>query len=130
MRYTYPAIFHPAKEGGYNIEFPDLPGCLSQGETIDECIFMAADAAAGWLCDREDRNQNVIKPSIGYRSDDSADIVTLISVDTNIYRAQNDNRVVKKTLTIPNWLNEKALEAHLNFSSVLQDGLKRHLGLG
>jgi predicted RNase H-like HicB family nuclease len=129
MRYTYPAIFRPAKEGGYCIEFPDLPGCFSQGETIDECMFMSADAASMWLCDREDNKQGFIKPSIGLRSENPDDIVTLISVDTNAYRAQNDNRVIKKTLTIPNWLNEKAIEAHLNFSSVLQDGLKRHLGL-
>jgi predicted RNase H-like HicB family nuclease len=129
MRYTYPAVFHPAKEGGYWIEFPDLKDVFSQGETINECMTMAADALAVWLCDREDKKLKPAKPSIGYKSNNAEDIVTLIAADTDIYRARNDKRVVKKTLTIPNWLNEKALEAHLNFSSVLQEGIKRHLRL-
>ncbi|MDR0974075.1 MAG: type II toxin-antitoxin system HicB family antitoxin [Ruminococcus sp.] len=129
MRYTYPAVFHPAKEGGYWIDFPDLPGCFSQGETIDECMDMSLDAASIWLCAREDNKLEAVKPSIGYKSLIPDEIVTLISVDTNTYRAANDNRAVKKTLTLPNWLNEKAVEAHLNFSSILQDGIKRSLGL-
>ncbi|MDR0987515.1 MAG: type II toxin-antitoxin system HicB family antitoxin [Ruminococcus sp.] len=129
MRYTYPAVFHPAKEGGYWIEFPDLPDCFSQGETIDECMIMSADAASIWLCNREDNRLPAVTPSTRYKSENPEDIVTLISVDTNAYRAANDNRIIKKTLTIPNWLNEKALDAHLNFSSVLQEGIKRSLGL-
>jgi predicted RNase H-like HicB family nuclease len=129
MKYTYPAVFHPAKEGGYWIEFPDLPDVFSQGETIEECIEMASDALAMWLVDNEDRKLDAAPPTIGYKSPHEEDIVTLISADTNSYRAKNDNRVIKKTLTLPNWLNEKALEAHLNFSHVLQEGIKRHLRL-
>jgi predicted RNase H-like HicB family nuclease len=129
MRYTYPAVFHPAKEGGYWIEFPDLKDVFSQGETIDECMKMSADALAAWLVDNEDRKLTPAKPTISFKSENSEDIVTLIAADTNLYRAQNDNRVIKKTLTIPNWLNEKAIEAHLNFSSVLQEGIKQHLRL-
>jgi predicted RNase H-like HicB family nuclease len=129
MKYTYPAVFHTAKEGGYWIEMPDLDGCFSQGEDINECIFMAEYAASIWLCDREDRKLEQINPSIGYKSDNPDDIVTLIQIDTTAYRIKESNRAVKKTLTIPNWLNEKALEAHINFSSVLQEGLKKQLGL-
>jgi predicted RNase H-like HicB family nuclease len=129
MKYTYPAVFHPAKEGGYWIEFPDLADVYSQGETIDECIMMSEDALAMWLSDREDKDFTFISPSINYKSDNPEDIVTLILADTDKYRAKIDNRAIKKTLTIPNWLNEKALEAHLNFSSVLQEGIKKHLGL-
>jgi predicted RNase H-like HicB family nuclease len=130
MKYTYPAVFHPAKEGGYSIEFPDLDGCFSQGETIEECLFMAEDAASIWLCGNEDNHLPAVSPSpYNYKTSDPNDIVSIIAVDTDAYRRLSDNRAVKKTLSIPNWLNEKAIEAHLNFSSVLQDGLKRQLGI-
>ncbi|MDR0991578.1 MAG: type II toxin-antitoxin system HicB family antitoxin [Ruminococcus sp.] len=130
MKYAYPAVLHPAKEGGYWVEFPDLDGCFSQGETIDESIFMAEDAASIWLCGQEDNRLPAVSPSsYNYKSSDPNDIVTVIRIDTDEYRKKSDNRAVKKTLSIPNWLNEKALAAHINFSAVLQDGLKRQLGI-
>jgi predicted RNase H-like HicB family nuclease len=130
MKYTYPAVFHPAKEGGFWIEFPDLDGCFSQGETIDECLFMAEDAASIWLCSNEDNRLPAVAPSpLNYKTDDPNGIVSIIAIDTDAYRRKNDNRAVKKTLSIPGWLNEKAIAAHLNFSAVLQDGLKRQLGI-
>src|SRR3989304_3264093 len=47
--YTYPAVFEPAEEGGYIVSFPALPGCVTQGETLDEARAMAADALQGYL---------------------------------------------------------------------------------
>jgi predicted RNase H-like HicB family nuclease len=130
MKYEYPAIIHPAKEGGFWVDFPDLDGCFTQGETIEECIFMATDAASIWLCGHEDNRLPAVPPSpLNYESRVENGIISIIHVDTDSYRRQNDNRAVKKTLSIPNWLNEKAMAAHLNFSAVLQEGLKRQLGI-
>ena len=53
MKYVYPAVFHAEPEGGYTISFPDIEGCLSQGETIQECCEMAEDALTLMLWDME-----------------------------------------------------------------------------
>lgn len=42
-------VVHEAEEGGYWAEVPVLPGCASQGETMDELIANIRDAIAGWL---------------------------------------------------------------------------------
>jgi predicted RNase H-like HicB family nuclease len=44
---SYIALLHPAEEGGYWVEFPDFPGCATQGDTLDEARAMAEDALAG-----------------------------------------------------------------------------------
>lgn len=48
---TYYAVFHVAEEGGYSVEVPDLPGCISEGDTLAEAIDMITDAASGWVLD-------------------------------------------------------------------------------
>jgi predicted RNase H-like HicB family nuclease len=129
MNYRYPAVFSPYKDV-YTVRFPDLKGCNTFGKDMDEAVKMAEDAAALWLCDREERKLPPIEPyKLNPKSDNPDDTVMVINIDTDSYRRQNDNRAVKKTLSIPNWLNEKALAAHINFSAVLQDGLKRQLGI-
>jgi post-segregation antitoxin (ccd killing protein) len=75
------------------------------------------------------RNPPVSSSPYDYRTEDPNGFVAIVQVDTDAYRRLHDNRAVKKTLSIPNWLNERATAAHLNFSAVLQDGLKRQLGI-
>jgi hypothetical protein len=97
---------------------------------MNEAVKMAEDAASIWLCDREDRKlPPILSDNDSYNIENPGDKVVNIIIDTDEYRKKNDNRTVKKTLSIPNWLNEKALAAHINFSAVLQDGLKRQLGI-
>ena len=130
MRYVYPAIFHPEEEGGFSVYFPDIKRGATQGETIAECIEMAEDFLCLSLYAMEEEKQ-VIPNSTSMKDvkAGSEDIVTLISVDTNDYRRFYENKLVKKTLNIPYWLNTKAEMANINFSQVLQKALKAELNL-
>jgi len=50
MKLSYPAIFYPWDEGGgYTVEVPDLPGCVTEGASLAEAIRMGVEAASGWI---------------------------------------------------------------------------------
>ena len=119
MKYAYPAIFREESDGLYSVEFPDLEGCFTSGETLPDAIEMAEDALCLMLYDMEEDGETIPAPS------NPKDIV--VSDDTLEYRKLYNNKSVKKTLTIPAWLNTMAERADLNFSSVLQDALKLRL---
>lgn len=122
----YPAIFHP-EETGYSVSVPDIDGCFSEGDTLEEAIEMVADAIG--LC-LEDCDENFPQPSNPVDiQHDPGDFVSLVSFDALAYRKKHDTRAVKKTLTIPSWLNAAAEEQHINFSGVLQEALKERLNI-
>lgn len=129
MKYNFPAVFHAEAEGGYSISFPDVPGCYSQGETVQECCEMAEDALNLMLWEMEENNQPIPAPApikdIQSRYPD--DIVTLVKADTLAYRELYDTKAVKKTLSIPRWLDTLAQERRINFSNVLQQALMKEL---
>ena len=129
MKYVYPAIFSKEKDG-YAIEFPDIEGCYSCGEDLQDGIMMAEDALALKLYEYEKENLSIPAPS-----DRSAfkvkenEFVNYIACDTIEYQKRNNNKAVKKTLTIPEWLNEAAMARNINFSAILQEALKSKLGI-
>jgi len=130
MKYIYPAIFTPEPEGGYGVAFPDLPGCVTCGGSLADAMDMGRDALAMWLCDAEDKHEPIPAASkISEVNHDDGSFVSLVDVDTIEYRRETENRAVKKTLTIPSWLNAYAEKAGLNFSQLLQDALKERLGI-
>lgn len=128
-KYVYPAVFAPDHEvGGYCIRFPDINGCISEGDTLAQAIEMAQDALCLMLYGFEQDNIPLPLPSdIATVSHDADEFVTLISCDTLQYRKFFDNKAVKKTLSIPSWLNDMAERNNVNFSSVLQNALKQQL---
>lgn len=126
MRYVYPAVF--TKENGqYLVSVPDLPGCHTFGDDLNEAIEMARDAISMWLCVTEDKGEEVPEPTLNLAIDNG--IVSLIDVDTIAYRKQTDNRAIKKTLSIPSWLNYEAEKANINFSQILQNALMEQLNI-
>ena len=128
MKYVYPAIFSPEIDGGYSIHFPDIRCGASQAESIEECIDMAQDFLCLALYNMEKDSSFIPHPSdIREISSNKNDIVTLISVDTDAYHRFYDNKLIKKTLNIPSWLNEQAEAANINFSQTLQKALKEEL---
>lgn len=132
MKLIYPACFYPCEDGGYTVVFPDLPGCVTEGDTLSEAIDMAIDAASGWLLTSVEENASLPKASevknvIPNEYDNG--FVSVISIDLDEYSKKYGDRAVKKTLTIPAWLNTMAEEKHINFSAVLQEALKARLGL-
>lgn len=121
----YPAVFHKADgdEAGFWVEFPDLPGCITEGDTIKEAYMMAKDALGVYL-DNDDK-QPYIQPSMieTIQKVYPGELVMLIEFDSLEYARMYKTKSVKKTLSIPEWLNEEALEKGINFSQVLQEAL-------
>ena len=130
MEYVYPAIFKKEDDGGFFIHFPDLESCYTSGENLQDGIEMAEDVLCLMLYDMEIDGVDIPAPSnikeIKARHDD---LVTLIKCDTMEYRTFHNNKAVKKTLSIPGWLNKEAVAKGVNFSATLQEALKRQLGL-
>ncbi len=129
MKYVYPAVFK--KEGDlYSISFPDISGAISQGKNLTDAMLMAEDALCLVLYNMECNKMTIPKPSdIRTIEHGVEDVVTLVKCDTDYYKRYYSNKSVKKTLTIPAWLNEEATAHNVNFSKVLQDALKAHLML-
>lgn len=122
----YPIVLHPEVEGGYSVDIPDLE-IGTQGETVAECIDMARDAIGLWGICEQDAGRTVPQPSNLAPVFADGDIVTLVDIDLDAYRRANDLRTVRKNVTLPSWLCYLAENAGVNFSQVLQDGLKARL---
>lgn len=130
MKYIYPALFSPESDGGYSVSFPDIEGCFTCGDTLQDSIEMAQDALNLMLVELEDSHLPIKSPSsinnIKIKNDE---FLTLIQADTMKYRKVLNSASVKKTLSIPSWLNDAAIASGINFSQVLQDALKAQLNL-
>ncbi len=123
----YPACFYPCedKPGAYTVTVPDLPGCISEGDSLEEALIMATDAASGWVLDEMEEGNPVPKASdVKSIHPDSPDgFVNLLVLDMDAYAEKYGEKAVRKNLTIPAWLNTFAEANHVNFSQVLQDAL-------
>lgn len=122
-KYVYPAIFTP-EEKGYSITFPDLEGCFTCGDSLQDGLEMARDALALVLYGYEKEERLIPVPSerTAIRVSEG-EFVNYVMCDTMEYRKRFNNRAVKKTLTLPEWLNEEAMALGINFSQVLQEAL-------
>lgn len=124
-QFFYPAIFHSAEEGGFWVSFPDLPECLTEGDTMDKAYEMAVEALGLALTDRIQNHGSLPTPSlpdqITLKDTDSLPII--IHFDMEAYKKKHNSKAVKKTLSIPEWLNEEAMAMGVNFSQVLQEAL-------
>ena len=138
MLSIYPACFFK-EVNGYSVIFPDLDGLATCGESLEDTMAMAVDCLAGYLYALRKEGKPAPQPSdiqsvdihqvaSELEIDDAQEaFVNLVSVDVPVYAKTHFERSVKKTLTIPEWLNNAALEKGLNFSQVLQEALKQRL---
>ncbi len=135
MLSIYPACFYK-EEDGYSVIFPDLNWLATQGDTIEEAMEMAVECLAGYLYSCQKDGTAIPKPSRMSDIDPIAvsnqiapeeplgeAFVNMVSVDAAAYAKEHFEKSVRKTLTIPAWLNAAALEMNLNFSQVLQEAL-------
>ena len=131
MKYAYPAIFTFDKEENvYYVNFPDIKNCFTDGKTIAEALENGEDVLTLMLCQMEDDGVGIPAPSeVKAIASKDNETVSLVFADTTEYRRINDSRAVKKTLSIPNWLNVMAEQKGINFSAVLQKALKEELGV-
>lgn len=129
MKYVYPAIFTP-DDGVVRVRVPDLPSIFTFGDDLADAMYMAKDAIEMWLWDAENKNEDIPQASSKSKMEnqcETGEFVNLILADTDEYRRANDTRAVKKTLSIPSWLNQQAEKANAPFSQILQQGLKEYL---
>lgn len=124
MKYAFPAIFTPEENGAYSVVFPDLDGCYTCGDNLQDALEMSEDALALVLYGYEKDGKPIPAPSaLSALPLKGNEFANYIACDTLEYRKMYNNKSVKKTLTIPEWLNEAAVSMNLNFSQVLQEAL-------
>lgn len=139
MLSAYPACFFK-EENGYTVVFPDLNYLSTCAQSLDETLNMALDCLAGYLysCNLENENlpqaSDIEKINIDAIAQDlnlnyENAFVNIVTVDFIEYAKLHFEQSVKKTLTIPSWLNNIALENNINLSQVLQEALKKQLHL-
>lgn len=128
-KYVFPAVFTP-EDGGYSVVFRDLEGCYTCGDNLADAIIMAEDVLALTLWDYEKDKREIPAPADMHLIKlKKGEFVNQIYADTEEYAKKVNTRSVKKTLSIPEWLNVRAEEAGVNFSKVLQEALKEKLGV-
>lgn len=124
---VYPAFFYK-EEYGIAVEFPDLPGCLPCADTMEEAVHNAREAMGLHLYGMEQDNDPIPVPTpIEQLHPEDGGVVVMVDVFMPVIRDRINNRAVKKTLTIPSWLNREAEAANVNFSQLLQEALKNYL---
>ena len=141
MLSIYPAIYYREKDNTYSVVFPDLNHLSTFGSTYQEATEMAIDCLAGYLYELKQSGEPFPAPTpqnkvnIKAEADDDDDYteeditVTMVNVDVDEYAKKHFNKSVKKTLSIPRWLNDRAVSAGINFSQLLQNALKAELSM-
>ena len=128
-RYLFPAVLK-YEDDSILVSYPDLEGCITFGETEEEALFNAKEVLEGYLYVLERDNVEIPKASkIKDISLHEGETIILVDVWMQLVRDQEANKAVKKTLTIPKWLNDIAEQSNVNFSHVLQAALKKYLGI-
>lgn len=122
---TYLAVFEPSGDG-YSVYFPDLPGCVSYGTSLEEAEREAADALGLHLYGMEKDGDTFPTPSLKPEIDPDTTpgyLVSLVTVFPDMVKSELDNRRVKTNVTLPAWLKEAAEERKVNYSKVLEAAL-------
>ncbi len=135
MKTAYPVIFTKAGDV-ILIEIPDLE-ILSEGKDFANAIEMARDAIGITGISMEDHGELIPTPSDisdidiskGTFANEGIGYLSMVDIDFMVYRRKNDNKTVRRNVTLPNWLNKEAEAAHINVSRVLQEALMNKLGV-
>lgn len=126
--YTFAAVFTVERDGGYSVRFPQLDGCYTQGDSFEEARREAIDAMSLHLYGMEQDGEAIPDANLNVATE-AGEMVVPITAWMTPFRDQMENRAVKKTLTIPAWLNEAAERQNVNYSQILQCALKDYLGV-
>jgi predicted RNase H-like HicB family nuclease len=127
MKYVYPAIF-VEDDGKIGVDFPDIKGCHTFGDNLAEAMEMAKDVLEMMLASYEDDGQILPAPS-RFEDIKTSGFISYVLADTNEWRREFDSKAIKKTLSIPSWLNFRAERADINFSQTLKEALCQKLGV-
>lgn len=127
---TYLAVMEPTEENGYAVFFPDVPGCITYGETLEIAARMAEEAVGLHVymmeCDGEKapNASKILKPE-----DTQGCLVVPITIFPDLVKNEMDNKRVKTNITLPAWLKRIAEEHSVNYSRILETALMDYLGL-
>ena len=125
--YIFPCVFSYRGES-IVVYFPDLEGCVANGQDEQEALTNAKEALSFYLYDMEQNNKDI--PNSSQLKDlctGDGERSLFVEIFMPTFRAKQENKCIRKNLTIPNWLNIEAERSGVNFSQVLQKGLKEHL---
>lgn len=127
--FLFPAYFRRVDSRGYSVDFPDLPGCVSAGDDLEHVLTLAREALSLHLFGMIEDGDPIPVPSdpVALPAESGA-FVAPVEGRPDMVGDEIRNRSVKKTLTIPYWLNEAAERNHVNFSQALQEALKERVG--
>ena len=128
MEYVYPIVLTPLKKNEYYVSVPDLD-VETQGKNLTNALHMAEDIICLKIIELQDNNIKLPKPStINNLKLSEKETASLVIADADLYRKRMQNRTIKKNCTVQYWLCKEAEAAGLNFSAILQQGLKQALG--
>ena len=125
----YPALFHKSEEGGFWISFPDFPECFTEGDDMKQAYEMTVDALGLALVNRKEEKEEIPDPSDLDKIQNEDGTIVIVEFDMLEYQRKHNSKAVKKTLSIPEWLNEEAVSMGVNFSQVLQEALMSKLNI-
>lgn len=125
MNYIYPAVFYPEEDGRYSVIFPDLNDLATYGDTLADAFAMAQEACVQYLFTSLRDGEHLPSPSSldDVQKEDAHALVNMVCVNLDAYARAYDDKAVKKTLSIPAWLNTACENLGINFSKVLKDAL-------
>ncbi|MDR0585930.1 MAG: type II toxin-antitoxin system HicB family antitoxin [Treponema sp.] len=122
MEYVFPAVFHKNKDESYTITYPDLPGCISEGKNLGNAIYMAESGLKQWLNYLIDKKQEIPAAShLDKVKSNKGELVNLVRVELK------DEHAIRRTVSIPKWMDDKAVSSGLSLSRILQDALAERL---
>ncbi len=127
MTRVYPAIVHKEDDGSW-LEFPDLPGCFTQGDNLEELMENAEEALGAYIAVKMEYKEEIPKASdISDIDTQGNDMKTYVKADVNKYH--KDTKAVKKMLSIPAWLAKEAESRNYSLSKILQEALMEKLSI-
>jgi len=116
--YIYPAVFHANSDGSFTIIYPDLPGCVSEGKSLGNAMHMAQDALKQWASVMEEMGEEIPAASPpGHIAVGDGEFVSLIRTETR------DTRSVRRSVSVPRWMDDEVAKRGISYSRVLQDEL-------
>ena len=125
----YPALFHKSEEGGFWMSFPDFPECFTEGDDMKQAYEMTVEALGLALVNRKEEKEEIPDPSDLDKIQNEDGTIVIVEFDMLEYQRKHNSKAVKKTLSIPEWLNEEAVSMGVNFSQVLQEALMSKLNI-
>lgn len=125
MRLVYPAVFYPCEDKrGYTVILPDLPGCITEGDSLPDAIFMGTDAASGWLLDElEDGKEIPPATPLDEVIPEKGGFANLLVLDMDAYAEKYGNKAVRKNITIPAYMNTYIEKNEISLSRIAQDAI-------